>query len=84
MGMEEPELPKFPAIQPYKQVPSAPGKHTKEILIHPDLLLSHSQYPGNRNQPRYPSTDEWIKHIEQVQKNGIVMYAGKWMKLKSL
>lgn len=77
MGMEEPELPKFPAIQYYKHVPSTPGKHTKEILTHPYLLLSHSQYPGNKNQPRYPSTDEWVKHIEQVKKNGIVMYAGK-------
>lgn len=77
MGMEEPELPKFPAIQSYKHVPSTPGKHTKEILTHLYLFLSHLQYPGNKSQPRYSSTNEWIKHIEQVKKNGIVMYAGK-------
>jgi hypothetical protein len=44
-----------------------------------------------RNQPRYPSTDEWIKtmwcmymmdYCSGKKKNEIVSFAGKWMKLE--
>jgi hypothetical protein len=41
-------------------------------------------------QPRCPTTDEWIKKIwyaytmeyySGIKKNGIMLFAGKWMKL---
>ena len=46
------------------------------------------------NQPRYPSTDEWIKkkmwytytmeYYSAIKKNKIVAFVGKWMELENI
>jgi hypothetical protein len=45
------------------------------------------------NQPRCPTTDEWIKKIwylytmefySVIKKNEILSFAGKWMELKNI
>ena len=45
------------------------------------------------NQPRFPSTDEWIKrqwyihtveYYSDIKKNKIMAFAGKWMELENI
>lgn len=36
---------------------------TTEILAYPCSLPFYSQYPGNRKQPRYLPTQEWIMQM---------------------
>ena len=45
------------------------------------------------NQPRYPSTDEWMKRLcyiytmeyySAIKKNKIMAFAGKWMGLENI
>jgi hypothetical protein len=44
-------------------------------------------------QPRYPTTDEWIKYMwyiytmeffSAIKKNEIIMFSGKWMELENI